>query len=96
MFQLGVIDQQALLDAAEYPNKEEVLKRMDMAKQQQMEMMMKMKQAEMGVDMQKEQMKSQTDIQTTDMDVKGKIAVEGMKVMHRHDEYIRGRGGAKR
>jgi len=93
MFQGQAIDQQALLDAADYPNKEEILKRMGQAQQQQMQMMMQMKQAEMGVDIQKEQIKAGKDVKTTDMDVKGKIGIETMKMIGKHDEYVRGKGG---
>jgi hypothetical protein len=59
LFQLKAIDQQALLDAADYPQKEEVLKRM----RQQAQAGMQMQQQKVQTPIQVQTLKSKTDIQ---------------------------------
>jgi len=94
LFQIGAIDQQALLDAADYPNKAEVLERMQQAQQQaaqaqgqsQQETVKTFQQGEIQKeqtaskgDIQQEQLKGQTTMQKAQLDNQTRLQVEQMK-----------------
>lgn len=77
LFKLGVIDAQALLDAADYPNKEEIMKRMqERAQQSQQNDPETMKEQ---LRAQTEQGKNQKDMQVAQMNNKTKVDIEKMK-----------------
>jgi hypothetical protein len=65
LFKMGVIDARALLESADYPQKEDIMKRMSQQQQQSAEMA---KQQAM-LPLQVQQMKSQTEIQKKQMDM---------------------------
>lgn len=75
LFQAGVIDQEALLDAADYPNRDEIIKRMQRKQQQAMQSQMQAVQAQQ----QTEQQKMQVDVQKNTQDNQTKLQVEAMK-----------------
>lgn len=83
LFQMGAIDKQALLDSAEYPNRKDIMRRMDQAaqagQQAQQEAMQAEQQLEQGklqVESQGDQLSSQTTLQKTEMDNKNKTKIK--------------------
>lgn len=74
LFQAGAIDQQALLEAFEYPNAEEIMRRMGEVARAQQEAQMQAQQAEIEQQTQIEQAKMQTQAQIKGMEVQARLA----------------------
>ena len=75
LYQMQAIDKQALLEAADYPNRNDIIKRMaagaeqaQQAAQQMQQMELQIEQAKVKTAAQGDQIKAQTDMQTTKMD----------------------------
>lgn len=75
LFKLGAIDRTALLEAAEFPNRVDIIKRMD----QQQQAMAQAQGQVAQMDMQKEQMGNQTTMAKAQMDNQTKMAIEQIR-----------------
>jgi hypothetical protein len=85
LFQAGIIDAEAVLDAADYPEKEEISRRMEkqkqqamQAQQQQMQMQLQMKEKDDNIKVGTEVNKSKTTMSKAEIDNMTKIRVAEM------------------
>lgn len=76
LYQGGIIDRVAVLEAADYPNRDEILKRME---QKERQMMMAQQQATQ-IQAQKDMAKNQTTLQKTNMDNQTDVFIEKLKL----------------
>jgi len=92
LYQAGIIDSEAVLESADYPNKEEIRRRMELKQQQAMQAQQQAVQTEVQGEMGKEQMKSQTTLQKAQMDNQTKIVTTKMnqfgKSMDKREERL--------
>lgn len=95
LFDRGTIDQRALLEAADYPNMEGIMKRMSIAaqqrsqaQQQMQQMAMQLEQGKIQVKAQGDQIKAQTDLVTNKNDNETRLQIEGIKQVGKGEDRL--------